>query len=124
MVKQVRFGRSFSVLRWLYHFALLAALPQYYRHARGDLLLGLFFLSNAATVPRQLLWCASCSAAGKRIHRMKTTAQHCRTPPRLAALIHIGRHLGFRCLTSPCPTLLRNQKGREGLPACNSLPEA
>lgn len=59
VLKQVWFGRSFSLVRWVHHLVLLALLPLYYKHARGDLLLGLFFLCNAATVPRQLLWCDS-----------------------------------------------------------------
>ncbi len=56
VLKQARFGRSHSLLRWGHHIALLGLLPAYYWHRQGDLLLGLFFLCNAATIPRQLRW--------------------------------------------------------------------
>jgi hypothetical protein len=58
VLKQARFGRSHSLLRWGHHIALLGLLPAYYWQLRGDLLLGLYFLCNAATIPRQLRWCA------------------------------------------------------------------
>ena len=57
VLKQARFGRSQSLLRWAHHIALLAALPAYYWRPQADPLMGLFFLCNAATIPRQLRWC-------------------------------------------------------------------
>lgn len=59
VLKQARFGRSQSLLRWGHHIVLLALLPAYYWRPQGDPLLGLFFLCNAATIPRQLRWCAN-----------------------------------------------------------------
>ncbi|BDA47299.1 hypothetical protein COCOBI_10-1450 [Coccomyxa sp. Obi] len=56
VLKQARFGRSHSLLRWGHHIALLALLPAYYWRPQADPLLGLFFLCNAATIPRQLRW--------------------------------------------------------------------
>lgn len=30
--KQIAFGRSFSLLQWLHHLVILAALPWYYKY--------------------------------------------------------------------------------------------
>lgn len=30
--KQIAFGRSFSVLHWIHHLVILAALPWYYKY--------------------------------------------------------------------------------------------
>lgn len=56
-MKQFRFKRSMHPLGWLQHIALLCTLPFYYTRLKFDAILGLLFLCNAATVPRQLRWC-------------------------------------------------------------------
>ena len=56
VTKQLRFGRSMHPLGWLHHVALLIGLPFYYTKLRFDAVLGLLFLCNASTVPRQLRW--------------------------------------------------------------------
>ncbi len=56
VTKQLRFGRSMHPLGWVHHIVLLIGLPFYYTKPQFDAGLGLLFLCNAATVPRQLRW--------------------------------------------------------------------
>lgn len=56
VTKQLRFGRSMHPLGWVHHIVLLIGLPCYYTKPQFDAGLGLLFLCNAATVPRQLRW--------------------------------------------------------------------
>lgn len=58
VLKQARFGRSQSLVLWGHHIVLLALLPAYYWYMKGDVLLGLLFLCNAAAIPRQMRWFA------------------------------------------------------------------
>ena len=56
VTKQLHFKRSMHPLGWAHHVALLIGLPFYYTKPTFDAVLGLLFLCNAATVPRQLRW--------------------------------------------------------------------
>jgi hypothetical protein len=133
--KQAQFGRSMRGLRWARLLALLAALPPYYRHFRGDFLLGMHFLQQAPVIPRQLRWCARCprslntvvfffslpqhAAAG----RMPLLAPACAPGSRPAA----GSGHACQMICRNCHVWARGQTGRlcaEGLADEHIVPHA